>query len=483
MDSSSTYRVTIKSANQKVDDYVTSGESNWTVKRLKQHISETHVNKPNVEDQRLIYAGNLLKDTHTLKQVFFRDSLCTDLTNSDKTDFTIHLVCTQKSVINPSNSQTSSANVRTGREGLSPSSSSTTTNTPSSPSNSSSTRPSNDRNTPLQYSSQTTQNGLNRNASTASSNASANSGATNLLNNIFSSPSVHSNISGTSNIRNEMAQHLMQSEQMQQQLALFQQLANLVAAQIVTYAQNGGTSATLSSPAGDSPLSGGPVPRVHVNVTSTITNADSSAASRTLRRDERQSEAFQAAPENTNPGVAINDNEENNNNNDNNANAPAIGEQAAPQFRLDDARVRPLVGAPPVIEQAHQNDLIDWVYCTVKAVVLMAAIFLHASIFRILFIFVLLAIAYFFNRRLARRPTRRETQDARPQPPDNNQRGGLGGFDPAQDRVQGGNSEDSNTGLENQAHGNHNNITQGRIPFLKFCYLVVTDFITSLLPE
>lgn len=98
---SSEYELTIKSANQKVDDYVTKCCSNWNVKRLKQHISETHINKPSIEDQRLIYSGNLLKDHEILEEIFSRDPLTnSDLTNSNKKDFTIHLVCWQQKIVN-----------------------------------------------------------------------------------------------------------------------------------------------------------------------------------------------------------------------------------------------------------------------------------------------------------------------------------------------------------------------------------------------
>lgn len=478
MDESTVYQVTIKSANQKVDDYATKCESNWTVKRLKQHISETHINKPNIEDQRLIYAGNLLKDTHTLKQVFFRDSLCTDLTNSNKNDFTIHLVCTQKAIFT------------------------TSTNVPRSGLSSNTSRPSTDhqRNPTVQFSSQTTNpiDSTNRASNLSTNNPSTSAPTTNngqsaasaLLDNIFPIPPQTSNASSTNTSRADMTQQLMQSEHMRQQLALFQQLANMVAAQIVSVARNGGDLSNQNVNEcllpGTQIFGNGPAVNVRLAPTSNNDANDHLLASRMAYAGEnRQPAPFGPAdPRQAGVGMDRNENEENNNNN---ANAPVMGDPAAQQFRFEDARgVRHLVGAPPVIEPANQNDMIDWVYFSVKAIVLMAAIFLHASIFRILFILALLAIAYFFNRRLGRRgtPARRDPPPANVQPPQRPQRNDQGTVDQGGNGARDSGAERNNSRNENTPENDsQNEVVQGRIPFLKFCYLVVTDFLASLLPE
>lgn len=409
MSDSSKYQITIKSANQKVDDYVTICESIWTVRRLKQHISETHINKPNIEDQRLIYAGNLLKDSLTLKQVFLRDSLCTDLTNSSKTDFTIHLVCTQKVIIS-SNQQSSNKNAMPAARSATPRangliSSSSRSSNPSVQIPSQSNPAEFSRNNPM------ASNATNVNAS--SNNSDVPVVTSSLLNNIFSFPSASQNSSTPTATRTEMTQLWMQSEQMRQQLALFQQMADLVAAQLVAVARNNGNPTSLP----------------------TTTNDIASQTS------------------------------------DNNANAPALDDHH--HFRIEDAReARDIPVAQPAIGQAQQNDVIDWVYCSIKAVVLMAAIFLHASIFRILTILGLISIAVFFNRRSTRRtvPNRREGPEAPQGPID------LGIREPAA-------NDPDPTPDDRGANENHSEASQGRMSLIKFCYLVVTDFLASLLPE
>lgn len=146
-----------------------------------------------------------------------------------------------------------------------------------------------------------------------------------------------------------------------------------------------------------------------------------------------------------------------------------------------------------------QHDVIDWVYYSVRAALLMAALYIHASMFRLLFIVGLLAIAYFFNRRSARRnnnvvinrqeaanPNVREVNiaDFNNAPPGNavqRQRPREGA---------GGQVADDNLGDEQRAEGEGENILNAqdervpdRLPILKFCYLVLTDFLASLVPE
>lgn len=314
------YQVTIKSANQKVDDYVTICRPHWTVLRLKQHISETHVNKPKVGDQRLIYAGTLLKDTLTLKQIFFRDSLCTELTNSSKTDFTLHLVCHTPRSMNEQSSNISN----------------------------SSNHPANPRSAPSQP-----------------QNDSARP-----------QPEEQPH-------QGQMIQNLMQSDQMRQQMAAFQELSQLVAAQLATSLANGTLPQLLSD----------------------------------ANRIEVQ------AP------------------------APVIN-QPAPQAPVDQ-------GAP-----AAQHDIIDWVYYSTRALLLIAALYIHASMFRLLFLFGLLAVGFFFNRRLARAQAAVNNNNA------NNQ----ANPDAAQDQMPGDRGDDREA-------------ARGRLPFLKLCYLVITDFLSSLVPE
>jgi hypothetical protein len=69
-------KLTIKAANQKHEDFlVESFQMNWSVKQLKDHLSENYPNSPNPQSIRLIYSGKLLNDHAILKdclrQVFF----------------------------------------------------------------------------------------------------------------------------------------------------------------------------------------------------------------------------------------------------------------------------------------------------------------------------------------------------------------------------------------------------------------------------
>ncbi|TNN28905.1 Homocysteine-responsive endoplasmic reticulum-resident ubiquitin-like domain member 2 protein [Liparis tanakae] len=52
----------IKAPNQKYEDHTISCFLNWTVERLKSHISNVYPSKPLSKDQRLVYSGKLLQD-------------------------------------------------------------------------------------------------------------------------------------------------------------------------------------------------------------------------------------------------------------------------------------------------------------------------------------------------------------------------------------------------------------------------------------
>ncbi|XP_010872151.2 homocysteine-responsive endoplasmic reticulum-resident ubiquitin-like domain member 2 protein [Esox lucius] len=59
----------IKAPNQKYDDQTINCFLNWTVEKLKTHISNVYPSKPCSKDQRLVYSGKLLLDHLTLKEV------------------------------------------------------------------------------------------------------------------------------------------------------------------------------------------------------------------------------------------------------------------------------------------------------------------------------------------------------------------------------------------------------------------------------
>ncbi|XP_054620796.1 homocysteine-responsive endoplasmic reticulum-resident ubiquitin-like domain member 2 protein isoform X2 [Dunckerocampus dactyliophorus] len=59
----------IRAPNQKYDDQTINCFQNWTVEKLKAHLSDVYPSKPSSKDQRLVYSGKLLLDHFTLKDV------------------------------------------------------------------------------------------------------------------------------------------------------------------------------------------------------------------------------------------------------------------------------------------------------------------------------------------------------------------------------------------------------------------------------
>ncbi|KAM3858256.1 homocysteine-responsive endoplasmic reticulum-resident ubiquitin-like domain member 2 protein [Diretmus argenteus] len=76
----------IKAPNQKYTDQTINCYQNWTVEKLKAHLSDVYPSKPSSKDQRLVYAGKLLLDHFTLKDV---------LRKQDEYHM-LHLVCASR---------------------------------------------------------------------------------------------------------------------------------------------------------------------------------------------------------------------------------------------------------------------------------------------------------------------------------------------------------------------------------------------------
>jgi len=473
---SSEYQVTIKSANQKVDDYVTRCRPSWTVLRLKQHISQTHINKPTVKEQRLIYAGNLLKDSHTLKQIFFRDSLCTELTNSSKTDFTIHLVCS-------SHIQKLSSNPTTGQSAT-PSSSAMSpvlaSSLPSSTSNVGS--------------------GARTNQST-SVDSSSNNGQTQQAPGGGYIPATNSNPSHVGQSTDSgvnpqgLIQNMMQSDQMREQMAVFQQLALIVAAQIASNVTNNTANRDHSSSVNElnnqatmfTPIATNQT--LNIQISTTSSSDPLSTAIPQMVYATRQPNQFVPTDGHEPRAGQVHQNE--NINNENNGNGRGAGEPPRARYGIGVQ-----VQAPaPVVEQPAprpdqevpiQHDVIDWIYYSVRAVVLMAALYIHASVLRLLFIIGLLCIAYVLNRRSTRRAANTRQEPIRP--PQDLNAAEAPRPDPNQvnvDRVNQALDNEENRAINGDALPNQEQegTVPGRVPFLKLCYLVVTDFLASLVPE
>ncbi|XP_056237578.1 homocysteine-responsive endoplasmic reticulum-resident ubiquitin-like domain member 2 protein [Seriola aureovittata] len=129
----------IKAPNQKYEDQTINCFLNWTVERLKSHISNVYPSKPLSKDQRLVYSGRLLQDHLQLRDV---------LRKQDEYHM-MHLVCSSHSppgsptprspsMANPN----SSASDSSSSDSASSASPATTPNQDSQPASSSSSSPS-----------------------------------------------------------------------------------------------------------------------------------------------------------------------------------------------------------------------------------------------------------------------------------------------------------------------------------------------------
>lgn len=79
----------IKAPNQNIEDLVITCQMDWTVLKLKKHLSEVYPNHPGIEEQKLIYSGHLLHNHLQLKDVLRHENMkCIH-----STVHTIHLVC------------------------------------------------------------------------------------------------------------------------------------------------------------------------------------------------------------------------------------------------------------------------------------------------------------------------------------------------------------------------------------------------------
>ncbi|KOC68612.1 Homocysteine-responsive endoplasmic reticulum-resident ubiquitin-like domain member 2 protein [Habropoda laboriosa] len=80
-------KVIIKAPNQQIKDQIINCDIGWTVGQLKEHLSEVYPSKPERASQKLIYSGQLLKDTICLKDVLRQCDGQADQA------YTVHLVC------------------------------------------------------------------------------------------------------------------------------------------------------------------------------------------------------------------------------------------------------------------------------------------------------------------------------------------------------------------------------------------------------
>ncbi|XP_011682075.1 homocysteine-responsive endoplasmic reticulum-resident ubiquitin-like domain member 2 protein isoform X1 [Strongylocentrotus purpuratus] len=76
----------VKAPNQEVGDQTVECFLEWTVRKLKKHLSAVYPTNPNERSQRIIYSGKLLQDNLLLKDVLY--------VTDPKDKCTVHLVCT-----------------------------------------------------------------------------------------------------------------------------------------------------------------------------------------------------------------------------------------------------------------------------------------------------------------------------------------------------------------------------------------------------
>lgn len=84
-------KLIIKAANQKYEDFIVEEfEMNWSIKHLKEHLTDNYPQKPDAGSIRLIYSGKILHDHWTLDECIRH--------NSEIKSHTIHLVLSATAV-------------------------------------------------------------------------------------------------------------------------------------------------------------------------------------------------------------------------------------------------------------------------------------------------------------------------------------------------------------------------------------------------
>nr|XP_020643829.1 homocysteine-responsive endoplasmic reticulum-resident ubiquitin-like domain member 2 protein isoform X3 [Pogona vitticeps] len=80
----------IKAPNQKYTDQTISCFLDWTVGKLKCHLSRVYPSKPSTKDQRLVYSGRLLPDHLQLKDILRKSSECSRSTTPPSSQEPLH---------------------------------------------------------------------------------------------------------------------------------------------------------------------------------------------------------------------------------------------------------------------------------------------------------------------------------------------------------------------------------------------------------
>lgn len=432
--------------------------------------------------------------------------MCTDQ-NPDKADFTIHLVCAQPQQTSEALTTTQSNNNR--RPVVTPPPQSTTTSNSQASSygrhqNLSNQQPDAFFSNLVRSGSQqqhhqnhntiinnvfdltnNVNNDINSSSSSNSSNSSTNNAATNIAN-ILTGINSYNNGSGLDAriISNPYLNNVIHSRNStldpQAQQALFQQMAQLVATQLNQLTS--GASVT----AGTIPVDLSSQTTILGPGTYSISSVSAHhSVGAQFNVNQFQHNLVRGGP---NPGSNVN---LNNNRADVNVVQDPVG---AADFR-DNA---------PNVDQARQmqqegnldaqRHLLDWLYYTFRALVLMTALYVHSS-YKFIFVVCFMAFCYFYKKRMANRQAHRQNEQ---RVMGNNNRNQVLNDQAIHnyiiDREENNNLRNRRAPVLNDGNGAEP-VTQGnvpgnihpaqeaRLPLLKIIYMVVSSFIISLIPD
>lgn len=331
----------------------------------------------------------------------------------------------------------------------------------------------------------------------------------------------------------------MESEQFALQMESFNRIANEVASQIVAYISasrnNVGnqslftaSDSTQTTSRNQSEAQTNPVIGLNINtgnihaeeLANTTRNLNDLLSILGRRQVIMSSQAIRHRNQGGNLNV-VGDNDINQN--PNIINAPPINNMQEVQEPLING-----LGAQANAENVH-HDIIDWVYYSIRALVLLVALYVNSSMFKLLLILSMITIVVLYRRSVRRNEQRRQEQEiarrhARQQQLENEQRANNtdvqsqtttqmegsrvsanngDGNQPTQElrqrRPVDGESGGEVVGSEvvNQGQSNADGVDSGNadsqqqlqeqqagpVTFFKMLYMIVTSFITSLVPE
>lgn len=118
------FTLVVRAPNQRVADQVVEVKPQWTVKELKQHLSNVYPSQPGELQQKLIYSGKLMQDDKLLTEILTQHTQ-KQAEIEDKLQYIVHLVCSPSvepyksdSKESVSSSSSSVSDIHSSTEGL-----------------------------------------------------------------------------------------------------------------------------------------------------------------------------------------------------------------------------------------------------------------------------------------------------------------------------------------------------------------------------